>query len=162
MLWFPTAHCRVKPMHRNRISGGWLLAALLLTSCAAVKAHLPFGKARVPAPEAVSELELRAGTEAAPPILQFWERNTLVVDLQNVAAAGRVVLARRSGAGWPARIAVRMAPQRFEVVEVRGAQRLVLPVAASGSGAVTVELPPGIYDPATATLTISWGARAGF
>jgi hypothetical protein len=101
-------------------------------------------------------------TGAAPAVLQFWERNTLVVDLQNVAGAGQAVLVRRAGNSWPARIAVRMAPQRFETLEVRGAQRLVLPVAAEGTGAVTAELPPGIHDQDTAALTISWGGKGAF
>lgn len=151
-------------MHRNRVSGSWLLAgALLLSGCATVKSHWPFGKAAAPAPQVVSELELKLPADgAAPVVLQFWERNTLVVDLQNVASAGQVVLVRRTGNSWPARMAVRMAPQGFETLEVRGAQRLVLPVAASGTGAVTAELPPGTYDQGTAALTISWGAKGAF
>jgi hypothetical protein len=151
-------------MHRNRVSGSWLLAgALLLSGCATVKSHWPFHKAAVAAPEPVSELEVELpAAGAAPAVLQFWERNTLVVDLQNVASTGQIVLVRRSGTSWPARMAVRMAPQRFETLEVRGAKRLVLPVAASESGAVTAELPPGTYDQGTAALTISWGAKGAF
>ncbi|MEO8316292.1 MAG: hypothetical protein ABI645_16040 [Pseudomonadota bacterium] len=149
-------------MHRNRISGGWLVAALLLSGCAAMKSHWPLGKAPAPAPNPVSELQLKSPTEGGLPVLQFWERNTLVVDLQNVAATGQVVLARQGGRSWPARIALRMAPQKFEVVEVRGAFRVVLPVAASGPGPVTAELPPGSYDRSTAILTISWGAKGAF
>jgi hypothetical protein len=160
MLWF-AAHCRVKRMHRNRISGAALVAALLLTGCAAMKSHWPFSKAPAAAPPPVTELELQApATGAAQPILQFWERDTLVLDLRDVAAAGQAVLKRQGDHNWPVRIALRMAPQRFEVVEVRGAQRVVLQ-GASG-GVVTVELPPGIYDRATAALTISWGSKDAF
>lgn len=160
-------------MHRNHVSLGCLLAgALLFSGCAAIKSHWPFGKRSGSAPEAVAELELRpAGEGATPAVLQYWQRNTLILDLQNVAAAGQatsgqpagqVILARREGQAWPARMAVRMAPQRFEVVEVRGAQRLVLPVASAGDEAVTAELPPGIYDSSTAQITLSWGARGDF
>lgn len=151
-------------MHRNRVSGICLLAgALLLSGCAAMKSHWPFARAAKPAPQPVSELELKLPTEgAAPVVLQFWDRNTLIVDLQNVAAAGQVVLARVADKRWPARIAVRMASQRFEVLEVRGAQRVVLPVASAATGAVTAELPPGTYDQATAALTIRWGAKGTF
>ncbi len=151
-------------MHRNRVSAGWLLAgALLVSGCATMQSHWPFGKAAPARPQPVSELELRLpGEGAAPVVLQFWERNTLVVDFQNVASSGQVVLARKAGNPWPARIAVRMAPQRFEMLEVRGAQRLLLPVAAAGSGAVTARLPPELHDQATATLAISWGARGAF
>ena len=151
-------------MHRNRVSGSWLLAGvLLLSGCTTVKSYWPFGKAAAAAPQPVSELELRLpATGAAPVVLQFWERNTLVIDLQNVASTGQVVLVRRAGNSWPARMAVRMAPQRFETLEVRGAQRLVLPVAAAASGAVTAELPPGTYEQGTAELTLSWGAKGAF
>jgi hypothetical protein len=159
-------------MHRNHVTAGWLLATLLLTGCASIKSHLPsvhwpFGKKGGAVPVAVTELELQpsggAPAAAAPPaVLQYWERNTLVLDLQNVPAAGQVALARRDGNAWPARIAVRMAPQRFEVVEVRGAQRVVLPVATAGEGAVTAELPSGIYDQSTKQITLSWGAKGDF
>jgi hypothetical protein len=151
-------------MHRNRVSGGWLLAgALLLSGCATVKSYWPFQRTAVAAPPPVSELELKLPLEgAAAVVLQFWERNTLVIDLQNVPSAGQVVLVRRDGNSWPVRMAVRMAPQRFETLEVRGAQRLVLPVAAAGAGAVTAELPSGTYDEGTAQLTISWGAKGAF
>ena len=150
-------------MHRNRVSASWLLAAaLLLSGCAAVKSHWPSGRAAAPQ-KPVNELELQLQPDGpAPVVLQFWERNTLVVDLQNVAAAGRVVLVRRAGSDWPMRMAVRMAPQRFEVLEVRGAQRLVLTVAAAAGGAVTAELPPGLHDQGTAALAISWGAKGAF
>jgi hypothetical protein len=151
-------------MHRNRVSGCLLAGVLLLTGCASVKSLWPFGKGEGAAPTAVTELEVRSPAADVPPpgVLQYWQRNTLVLDLQNVPAAGQVVLARREGNSWPARIAVRMAPQRFEVVEVRGAQRLVLPVASAGEGAVTAELPAGIYDPATTQITLSWGAKGEF
>lgn len=150
-------------MHRNRVSAGCLLAGvLLLSGCASIKSHWPFGKGAAVAAQPVNELELQVPSGgAAPAVLQYWERNTLVVDLQSVAGSGEVVLARKTGNNWPARIALRMAPQRYETVEVRGAQRLVLPVAA-GAEATTAELPPGIYEPGTAALTLRWGAKDAF
>jgi hypothetical protein len=75
--------------------------------------------------------------------------------------AGSVKLAREEGHRWPARLAVRMSPARFEVVEVRGAQRVVLPVS-SGAGAVTAELPASTYNESTPALTVSWGAKSAF
>jgi hypothetical protein len=159
---FRKAHCRVKTMHRNRISGGHVLATLLLTGCASMQSHWPFGKARTPGPEPVNELELLAPAGgSAPGVRQFRERNTLVLDLLNAPAVGQVVFVRRAGGSWPARMAVRMTSQRIEAVEVRGAQRIVLPVSA-GAAAVTAELPPGIYDQATQRITLSWGARSAF
>jgi hypothetical protein len=149
-------------MHRNRVSGSWLLAGvLLLSGCATVKTHWPFGRDVAPAPQPVTELELQGAAASGAPVLQFWERNTLVLDLQNAPGSGQVVLVRRAGASWPARLAVRMAPQRFEVLEARGAQRVVLPVASS-SAAITAELPPGLVDPSVQTLTLRWGAKDAF
>lgn len=149
-------------MHRNCVHGTCLAAALLLAGCASVKSYWPFGRDRAPGPQAVMELELSpAAVGQAGELLQYWERNTLVVDLQNAPASGQVVLARRSDRSWPARIALRMSAQRFEVAEVRGAQRVVLPVA-SGASAVTAELPPGVYDSSTPSLTLRWGAKEAF
>jgi hypothetical protein len=151
-------------MHRNRVSGSWLLCGvMLLSGCATVKSHWPFGKTAQAAPVPVSELEVKLPAAGpVPVVLQFWERNTLVIDLTAVASAGQVVLAHRVDRPWPARLAVRMAPRRFEVIEVRGAQRVVLPVASADAGALTAELPPGVYDAGTAELTISWGGKGTF
>lgn len=149
-------------MRRNRAI--LLLAAGLLATggCATVKAHWPFGKTKGPAPEPVQELQVQAvANEAGPTVLQFWERNTLVVDLTNVPAEGQVQLVRDPTRAWPVRVAFRMAPGRFEVLEVVGAQRMVLPVAA-GAGAVTAELPAGAYETATTRLALRWGARSEF
>jgi hypothetical protein len=149
-------------MHRNRAI--LLLAAALLASggCATVKSHWPFGKAKMPAPEAVQELRVEAASaESAPVVLQFWERNTLVLDLTNVAGAGQLQLIRDPGRAWPAQVALRMLPGRFEAVEVRGAQRIVVPVSA-GPGAVTALLPAGAYDTSTTGLALRWGAKADF
>jgi hypothetical protein len=160
---FP-AHCRVKLMHRNRVSLlGLMACSLALAGCATVKSYWPFGHAAVAAPQPVSELELVAPADGtAPVVLQFWERNTLVIDLTGVAASGKAVLARRADQTWPARIALRMLPQRFEAVEVRGAQRVVMPVAATAGAAVTAELPPRAYAADTGSLTITWGPAATF
>ncbi len=151
-------------MHRNRVSGSWLLCgALLLSGCATVKSHWPFDRSAPVAPLPVSELELKLpAAGSSPVVLQFWERNTLVIDLAGVSSIGQVTLVRRAGNAWPTRLAVRMAPQRFAVLEVKGAQRVVLPVATAASTAVTAVLPPGIVDAATAALVISWGAKGAF
>jgi len=149
-------------MHRNRAI--LLLAAGLLATggCATVKSHWPFAKAKVAAPEPVQELHVEAvAADAAPVVLQFWERNTLVVDLTNVASAGQLQLIRDPARTWPVRVAFRMAPGRFEALEVQGAQRVVLPVSA-GNGAVTAVLPAGAYEGSTTALALRWGARADF
>lgn len=148
-------------MHRNRAI--LLLAAGLLATggCATVKSHWPFGRSKVAAPEPVQELHVDSPDAGSVAVLQFWERNTLVIDLTAVAATGQLQLVRDPARSWPAQVAFRMTPGRFEALEVRGAQRVVLPVAA-GSGAVTALLPPGAYDSSTARLAVRWGSRADF
>jgi len=59
------------------------------------------------------------------------------------------------------RVAMRMLPGRFEVLEVQGAQRILLPVAA-GTGVVTAALPAATYDKSTTALRLRWGAKADF
>lgn len=149
-------------MHRNRAI--LLLAAgLLATSgCATVKSYWPFGKSQVAAPEPVQELRVEASPGASlPTVLQYWERNTLVIDLTSTTASGQLQLVRDPSRAWPVRLAMRMAPGRFEALEVKGAQRVVLPVAA-GDSVVTAVLPPGVYESATTALNLRWGARAEF
>jgi hypothetical protein len=147
-------------MHRHRAI--LLLAAGLLATggCATVKSVWPFGKSRAAAPQPVRELRVEVATDQPMPVvLQFWERNTLVIDMQGASSTGQMRLVREAGNRWPARIAFRMAPARFEALEVRGAQRVVLPVSA-GSGAVTVELPPGVHADGTAAIAVRWGAKS--
>lgn len=148
-------------MSRNRMLPVALLAAaLVLTGCASARALWPFGRKAPPVPQPVAELQVESPSGGNQGVLQFWERNTLVIDLQQAPAAGQVVL-KRTAAQWPVRIALRMLPGRFENIEVRGAERVVLPVAAQGP-AVTAELAPGVVTAQTAELRLSWGARGAF
>lgn len=145
-----------------------LAAVLALAGCAQVRSHLPshwpFQAKVAPAPQPVHELDLVVAPDAPMPIvLQFWERNTLVVDLQGVAATGELTLKPRAGATWPIRLAFRATPGRFETLEVRGAQRLVLPVGADkGAAPVTLPLAPSAYAGATPDLQLRWGSADSF
>jgi hypothetical protein len=159
----------MKPMLRNRSDrnrmrvAGLAACVLLFAGCASVRSHWPFARHAPAAPEAVAELEVGLPEQGTPPVvLQYWERNTLVVDLTSVAAQGHVTLRPGAGRGWPVRIAFRMPPRRFAELEVRGAQRLVVPVAAGGTVPVTAELPPGVYQQDTPELVVSWGAAGSF
>jgi hypothetical protein len=114
------------------------------------------------APEWVHELQVTAPAgEAMPVVLQFWDHNTRVMDLQEVPASGQIRLSPSEGGHWPARIGFRMSSRRFQQLEVRGAQRIVLNVAGEGTP-VTAELPPGIYDAGTPELRIGWGGDGTF
>jgi hypothetical protein len=141
-----------------------LFLALGLAACAQVRGHWPFKSRELPVPVAVHELTVVVAPDAAMPIvLQFWERNTLVVDLQGVAASGALSLKPAAGQPWPVRLAFRAAPGRFEVLEVRGAQRALLSVSGDrGATVVTMPLAPSVTAGATPELTLRWGAAGTF
>ncbi len=150
--------------NRNRfIHAGIAAGMLLLGGCAGVRAHWPFRGHAAPLPQPVTELAVELPQDGTPPVvLQYQERNTLVVDLTSVSGAGQVTLRPNADRGWPVRIAFRMLPRRFEVLEVRGAGRVLLPVAAGSSEPVTAELPAGLYGADTPALLVSWGAASSF
>ena len=141
-----------------------LLAPLLLAACAPLRAHLPWQAALPPAPVPVRELEVTLPASAPISIvLQFWERNTLVVDLQAVASTGELRLKPQPGAVWPVRLALRAAPGHFEALELTGAQRVVFPVGAGRNDLpVTLTVAPSVYQEATPELLLRWGAAASF
>ena len=150
-------------MHRNRAIAP-LTAALLvaLLGCASLQSKWPFADKPVEAPQPVRELAVQVPADAAMPVvLQYWERNTLVIDLQGVPGKGSLSLSPEAGHAWPARLAFRMAPARFQQLDVRGDQRVLLAVAA-GADATTAELPAGVYAATTTRLDLSWGAAATF
>lgn len=138
-----------------------LALSLLLAGCSTVRSLWPFGGRSEPAPTPVNELVISQVGDVAVPVLQFWERNTLVVDLSGVPAEGSVRMSRQPEAAWPMRIAFRMQPGRFARLEARGDQRVAWPVSADGAGAVTVDLPASAYGSATPQIEVRWGA-AGF
>jgi hypothetical protein len=155
----------MKPMYRN-CRGAFLLLALSLgtvSGCATAKSWWPWQPAAPAAPQPVRELNVNAPADMAMPVvLQYWERNTLVLDLQQVPPAGQITLTRDGEKPWPVRIAFRMSPSRFETLQVRGAQRVVLPLSTGDGGIVQAELPPSAYDKDTTALQVSWGTRASF
>jgi hypothetical protein len=117
----------------------------------------PWGARSEPASAAVTELIVSAPEGAAIPSLsQYWMRNTLVIDLQSVTGSGRARLAPKPGASWPARIGFRVRPGAFGALDVRGTQRVVLPIAPEGGDVHDLELVPGIYTASTEFLEIAW------
>ena len=140
-----------------------LMAAACLSGCAQVRGLWPWHAKAPPAPTPVHELNVVVpADEAVPIVLQYWERNTLVVDLRDVPSRGQVMLQRRDGQVWPVRIAFRATPGRFETLEVRGAERAVYPIAADRSAPVTVDLPPSAYAATTTGLALSWGPASAY
>jgi hypothetical protein len=141
-----------------------LLAAftLLFAGCSHLpKVHWPFGAKPVPAPQAVDEILFAALDGAAVTAFpQYWKRNTLVIDMQAAGASGRVSMSPRAAGGWPVRLAFRVRSGSFGQLEVRGAQRVLLPVSAEATGAIDLELAASAYQRDTPTITLQWGPLA--
>jgi hypothetical protein len=134
-------------------------ATLALTGCASLSKHLPWAHKAPPAPEVATALTVAAPDGATLSWPQVWQRNDVVLDMAGVAATGSAVVMPRSGLAWPVRVALRVAAGSIGSIDVRGAQRLLIPVPASGTGTGTVdlELPPGVYVAATKQITLNWG-----
>lgn len=146
-----------KPGSATAAASCLVLTALTLAGCASLTAHLPWRHRAPPPPEVSTALTVAAadGTPLSWP--QVWQRNDVVLDLSGLAGSGTAVVMPRAGLGWPVRVALRVMPGSFGAIDVRGAQRLVMPVPARGAGAVDLELPPGIYVAATKQITLNWG-----
>jgi len=131
-----------------------LLLAGLLALGACSHLHWPWHRQPAPAPVPVHELDITGSASPA----QYWKRNTLVIDLSGVSGSGSVVLKPIAGGdGWPVRLAFRVMPGGFGALEVRAAQRAVLPIHPLGTQAVDLELAPSLYRPDTPQITASWG-----
>lgn len=133
----------------------WAVAAtvLLLAGCGS----MPWGKKPPQPPVPVTELvELAADGTPTHAFNQYWKRNTLVLDMQGAATQGSIVLKRREGAKWPVRIAFRVTPGSVGLLEVRGDQRMLIPVTREGTQAVDLELVPGVYTANTQQIGVSW------
>jgi hypothetical protein len=146
---------------RKRVGFVAAVAAGVLTAgCSHFSAmHWPWTHKAPPPPEPVNELTVStaSGTPAAYP--QYWKRNTLLIDLHDVTQEGGITVQPHAGGQWPVRIAFRVTPGSIGVLEVRGEERMVLPVAQAGAAPVDLELAPGIYISTTVQLKVHWSAR---
>jgi hypothetical protein len=139
-------------------------AAVLLVLCVALAAcgvHWPWRHRKPSPPPPVQELIIApAEGTASAPVLQFWDRNTLQLDLTAVSGEGGAVLRPSPGHAWPIRLEFKVQPGSFVHLEVSGAQRVVFEVPAQGAPAV-FRLAPGAYVRATAQITVRWSAAEG-
>lgn len=146
---------------RSRLRGlGRGAVALVLALSLAACGHLPSWPWRhkpTPPPPPVHELDETSEAGAAGAFPQYWMRNTLVVDLQGATGSGSVVLKPRAHTTWPVRVAFKVMPGSIGVLEIRAAQRTVLPVTSAGARPVVLELSPGIYTAKSQEMTVSWG-----
>ncbi|MBS0388140.1 MAG: hypothetical protein JSR15_06630 [Proteobacteria bacterium] len=145
-----------------------LCAAALLAGCSHVRklepsnwhAHWPWHHAP-PAPEPpVVELMVDAAAGAsAPELAQAWDRNTLRVSLERLAGNGELTLHPVQGHGWPIRLEFAVQPGSFQQLELRGDQRVILVVPATG-GVAVLPVPQGLYSSSTRELTLRYGSAA--
>ncbi|HVW69031.1 MAG TPA: hypothetical protein VHB68_08645 [Steroidobacteraceae bacterium] len=146
---------------RGRARGmGHGAMVLVLAATLAGCGHLPSWPWRhkpTPPPPEVHELDETSDAGTAVSFPQYWMRNTLVVDLQGATGSGGIVLKPRAGTTWPVRVAFKVMPGSIGVLEVRAAQRTVLPVTTQGAKPVVLELSPGIYTPKSPQIAVSWG-----
>ncbi len=134
---------------------GAALALALVLSAGCSHLNWPWHHAPPPPPVPVHEVDLTgAGAEGFP---QYWKRNTLLIDLSAASGSGTLTVKPVAGTTWPVRLAFRVRPGAIAALEVRGDERVSLPISSAAGAALDLELTPGIYTPKTPQLTVSWG-----
>jgi hypothetical protein len=149
---------------RSAKHAAWGAAALSLAiSCAGcgqyvlTKPHWPWQHSPPPPPAPVHELDISGG--AADSFPQYWQRNTLLVDLSAASGSGNITLKPTAGGSWPVRVAFRVTPGSIGVLDVRAAQHTGLPITPGGAKPIDLELSPGVDTPTTPEMSVSWGPR---
>jgi hypothetical protein len=140
-----------------------LLAGLLLAACASTDAsgqrswRLPWHKQLVPPAQAVTELTVQG--ESAASVQQFWNRNTLRIDLGQVTGAGGLTMKPSATNGWPVRLEFAVRPGSMTQLEIRGEQRAVINVSVSPAGAGEALIYPlalDVYTRTTPQIELRW------
>ena len=129
--------------------------SLMLSACAM---HWPWKRRPLPPPQPVRQVSI--STDAAGPaatIPQYWDRNTLLLDLSGVSGEGGASIMPIKALGWPIRLEFRVRPGSFARLEVVGAQRVVFAVPAQGEP-LLLKLAPSAYHPDTGEITLRWSA----
>jgi hypothetical protein len=136
------------------------LALAMLAALAMGCSHFkwPWHHQPPPPPKPVHVLDV-SGTGASAVIAQYWKRNTLVVDMTAASGSGTITL-HPPAEGWPVRVALRVTPGSVGELDVRGAERVVLPIVPTAGKPVELELAPAVYTPKTAEISVAWGAGA--
>ena len=158
-------------VHKRRRAAGALPALItlsLLVGCSHMQrlepsnwhAHWPWHHAPLAPEPPVNELVVEVAADArAPSLLQTWNRNTLRVALDQLAGEGELKLRPVQGHGWPIRMEFVVQPGSFQQLELRGDQRVILSVPATG-GVSVLQAPQGLYASTTTELTLRYGAPA--
>jgi hypothetical protein len=149
-----------KPGFAPVVVAALIAVALGLAGCKTLSRHLPWGHKAPPPPEVSTALVVTGPEGGALAWPQVWVRNDVVLDLSAVSGTGAALVMPRSGLAWPVRVALRVTRGSIGALDVRGAQRFVVPVPSGGAGTVDLELPAGVYVAATKQLTVNWGPAA--
>lgn len=157
----------ISPKRRRDTSALQALIALsLLGGCSHTqrlepanwRAHWPWHHAPQAPEPPVNELVVEsAAGAAASNLVQTWDRNTLRVALDRLAGEGELKLRPVQGHGWPIRMEFAVQPGSFQQLELRGDQRIILSVPATG-GVTVLQAPQGLYASTTTELTLRYGA----
>ena len=143
---------------RTAVRGALLAGLALLGACSHVQRLWPWHHAPAAPAPAVNELVVMVGEGvAAPALVQTWDRNALRVALNGIAGQGELRLRPAQGHDWPIRLEFAVQPGSFAHLEVRGEQRVILSVPATG-GVAVLSVPQGLYAPATTELTLRYGS----
>lgn len=134
-----------------------LLLSALLVAAGCSHLHWPWHRKAAPAPVPVHELDISGPAAGSFP--QYWKGNTLLVDLSPADGSGSLTLKPAADGAWPVRLAFRVRPGSFGALEVRAAERVVLPIHPAGGPSVDLELTPGVYRPDTPQITVAWGPQ---
>ncbi len=146
-------------MLKPAVSG--LSAALLCAALAACAVHWPWQHRARPAPQPVQELLLQSAdpVSAGSAILQFWDRNILLIDLTAAGSEGGATLRTQPGHSWPIRLEFRVQPGSISRLEVQGSERVVFEVPPQGAP-LLLKLGPDAYAGTTPQITLRWRAAA--
>ena len=135
------------------------IAGLALAGgCSHLQALWPWHQ-KPPAPDPIVHELVVVGADnaTAPPISQTWDRNALRVALTGVTGDGELRLRPAHGHDWPIRLEFAVQPGSIAHLEVRGEQRVIMTVPATG-GVAILAVPLGIYAPGTSELTLHYGS----
>lgn len=137
---------------------GTVLALAVVVSAGCSHLRWPWHHAPPAAPVPVHELDIAGPGAAGFP--QYWKRNTLLIDLSAASGSGNITVTPVAGTSWPVRVALRVRSGAIAVLEVKGEQKISLPINASGGAPIDLELTPGVYNAKTPQLEVSWKAAA--
>src|SRR5579863_3518592 len=131
--------------------------SLVLSACTM---HWPWKRRSVVPPQPVHQVIIVSDASAPAAVIpQFWDRNTLLLDLSGVGGEGGADITPIKALGWPIRLEFRVRPGSIGRLEVQGAQRVLFAVPAQGEP-LLLKLAPSAYHADTREITLRWSAAA--